>query len=86
MVGTVQYGRITGYTNDTFRPEAATTRTRVTTATNHLLDWTADKDYVNDHADELHQLPDMSTPYWGYHDIMEATSTHNYRVYDGEEH
>lgn len=24
--------------------------------------------------------------YWAYHDIVEATNAHSYRVYDGEEH
>ena len=86
VVGAVQYGWITGYTDGTFRPEATITRAEVTAITNRLLDWAADEDYVDDHAGELRQFPDVSTSYWAYHDIVEATNAHSYRVYDGEEH
>ena len=41
---------------------------------------------MDDHAGELRQFPDVSTSYWAYHDIVEATNAHSYRVYDGEEH
>ncbi|MBM6790994.1 S-layer homology domain-containing protein, partial [Flavonifractor plautii] len=34
----------------------------------------------------LRQFPDVSASYWAYHDIVEATNAHSYRVYDGEEH
>ena len=86
VVGAVQYGWITGYTDGTFRPEATITRAEVTAITNRLLDRAADEDYVDDHAGELRQFPDVSTSYWAYHDIVEATNAHSYRVYDGEEH
>jgi len=86
VVGAVQYGWITGYTDGTFRPEATITRAEVTAITNRLLDRAADEDYVDDHAGELRQFPDVSASYWGYHDIVEATNAHSYRVYDGEEH
>ncbi|WP_270575211.1 S-layer homology domain-containing protein [Flavonifractor plautii] len=86
VVGAVQYGWITGYTDGTFRPEATITRAEVTAITNRLLDWAADEDYVDDHAGELRQFPDVSASYWAYHDIVEATNAHSYRVYDGEEH
>ena len=86
VVGAAQYGWITGYTDGTFRPEATITRAEVAAITNRLLDRAADEDYVDDHAGELRQFPDVSTSYWGYHDIVEATNAHSYRVYDGEEH
>ena len=86
VVGAVQYGWITGYTDGTFRPEATITRAEVTAITNRLLDRAADEDYVDDHAGELRQFSDVSASYWAYHDIVEATNAHSYRVYDGEEH
>ena len=86
VVGAVQYGWITGYTDGTFRPEATITRAEVTAITNRLLDRAADEYYVDDPAGELRQLPDVSASYWAYHDIVEATNAHSYRVYDGEEH
>ena len=67
-------------------PEATITRAEVTAITNRLLDRAADEDYVDDHAGELRQFPDVSASYWAYHDIVEATNAHSYRVYDGEEH
>ena len=86
VVGAAQYGWITGYTDGTFRPEATITRAEVAAITNRLLDRAADEDYVDDHAGELRQFPDVSASYWAYHDIVEATNAHSYRVYDGEEH
>ena len=77
-VGAVQYGWITGYTDGTFRPEATITRAEVTAITNRLLDRTADEDYVDDHADELRQFPDVTGSYWAYYDIMEAVNAHEY--------
>ena len=56
VVGAVQYGWITGYTDGTFRPEATITRAEVTAITNRLLDRAADEDYVDDHAGELRQF------------------------------
>ena len=78
VVGAVQYGWITGYTDGTFRPEATITRAEVTAITNRLLDRTADEDYVDDHADELRQFPDVTGSYWAYYDIMEAVNAHEY--------
>ena len=81
-----RYGIANGYLDGTFRPEATITRAEVTAITNRLLDRAADEDYVDDHAGELRQFPDVSASYWAYHDIVEATNAHSYRVYDGEEH
>ena len=77
---------ISGFPDGTFRPEATITRAEVTAITNRLLDRAADEDYVDDHAGELRQFSDVSASYWAYHDIVEATNAHSYRVYDGEEH
>ena len=79
-------GYITDSSDGYFRPTDAITRAEVTAITNRLLDRAADEDYVDDHAGELRQFPDVSASYWGYHDIVEATNAHSYRVYDGEEH
>ena len=79
-------GMVEGVGGGKFAPERTITRAEVTAITNRLLDWAADEDYVDDHAGELRQFPDVSTSYWAYHDIVEATNAHSYRVYDGEEH
>ena len=79
-------GMVEGVGGGKFAPERTITRAEVTAITNRLLDRAADEDYVDDHAGELRQFPDVSASYWGYHDIVEATNAHSYRVYDGEEH
>ena len=73
-----RYGIANGYLDGTFRPEATITRAEVTAITNRLLDRAADEDYVDDHAGELRQFPDVSASYWAYHDIVEATNDHDY--------
>ena len=79
-------GMVEGVGGGKFAPERTITRAEVTAITNRLLDRAADEDYVDDHAGELRQFPDVSASYWAYHDIVEATNAHSYRVYDGEEH
>ena len=81
----IYYSR-TGHTRRAMEEVADALGAEVTAITNRLLDWAADEDYVDDHAGELRQFPDVSTSYWAYHDIVEATNAHSYRVYDGEEH
>ena len=86
VVGSIKYGWITGYEDGTFRPNNTITRAEVTTIVNRMLGRAADKDYVDDHMDELRQFPDVSKTNWAYYNIVEATNAHSYRVYDGEEH
>ena len=78
VVGSIKYGWITGYEDGTFRPNNTITRAEVTTIVNRMLGRAADKDYVDDHMDELRQFPDVSKTNWAYYNIVEATNAHDY--------
>lgn len=61
------------------------TRAEVTTIVNRMLGRTADTDFVDTHADELHKFSDVPASCWAYDQIMEATNAHAYRgSSDGE--
>ncbi len=57
----------------------------MTTITNRMLGRMADEDFVDRHADELRQFPDVSKSYWAYYQIMEATNAHDYSTANGAE-
>lgn len=50
-----------------------------------MLGRMADEDFVDRHADELRQFPDVSKSYWAYYQIMEATNAHDYSTANGAE-
>lgn len=79
VVGSIQYGWITGYGDGTFRPGNTITRAEVTIITNRMLGRVADEDYVDDHADELRTFPDVSVSDWAYYNIIEATNSHDHK-------
>ncbi len=70
VTGSTQYGWITGYTDGTFRPGNTITRSEVTAIVNRMLCRSADKNYVDSHADTLRQFVDLRSSYWAYHHIM----------------
>ena len=77
VIGSIQYGWITGYPDGTFRPENTITRAEVTTIVNRMLDRSADKSFVDRHGDRLNQFFDVSKSYWAYYQIMEAANAHH---------
>ena len=78
VVGSIQYGWISGYPDGTFGPNDPITRAEVTTIANRMLGRSADKAFVNIHAASLRQFTDLANTHWAYYDIMEATNSHNY--------
>lgn len=78
VVGSIQYGWITGYEDGTFRPNTTIARAEVTTIVNRMLGRSADVDYVDRHEDDLRLFPDVSQDYWAYYQIVEATNAHDY--------
>lgn len=78
VVGSIQYGWITGYEDGTFRPNTTIARAEVTTIVNRMLGRSADVDYVDRHKDDLRLFPDVSQDYWAYYQIVEATNAHDY--------
>ena len=85
VVGSIQYGWITGYEDGTFRPYNTITRAEVTAIVDRMLGRAADTDYVDSHADELRQFPDVDKTNWAYYNIMEATNAHDYTKSSGTE-
>ena len=85
VVGSIQYGWITGYSDGTFRPNKTISRAEVTTIVNRMLDRSADEDYVDRHEADLRLFPDVSKDYWAYYEIVEATNAHNYEKNGGTE-
>ncbi len=86
VVGSIQYGWINGYEDGTFRPNNTITRSEVTAIVNRMLGRSADKAFVDLHADALTQFSDVPDSYWAYYEIMEATNAHDYdRVSGGED-
>lgn len=85
VVGSIQYGWITGYEDGTFRPYNTIARAEVTTIVNRMLGRTADEDYANRHEDDLRLFPDVTADYWGYYQIVEATNAHDYSRDNGVE-
>ena len=85
IVGSVKYGWISGFTDGTFRPNAAITRAEVTAIVNRMLGRAADEDYVDDHTDSLLPFSDLTDSHWAYYQIMEATNAHGYTKSSGAE-
>ena len=78
-------GWISGYPDNTFRPEKAITRAEVTSITNRMLNRYADLDWINAHNDEVIHFSDVSTSDWFFEPIMEATMGHDFtRDADGK--
>ena len=85
VVGSIQYGWINGYEDGTFRPNNTITRSEVTAIVNRMLGRSADKVFVDHHADELTQFSDVPGSYWAYYEIMEAANAHDYVKDNGVE-
>ncbi|MGN8896668.1 S-layer homology domain-containing protein [Flavonifractor sp. HCP28S3_F3] len=85
VVGSIQYGWITGYSDGTFRPYSTITRAEAAVFTNRMLGRTADKDFVDQHADDLRLFPDVPETYWAYYPIVEASNSHEYKKTNGAE-
>lgn len=85
VVGSIQYGWITGYSDGTFRPNNTITRAEVTTITNRMLGRIADTQYVDGHADSLRHFSDVTGSHWAYYHVMEAANTHDYEKSGSQE-
>ena len=75
----VAKGWIVGYPGDTFKPEAYITRAEVVTLVNRMLDRNADNAYLTANSSSLPRAySDLTTGYWAYLAIMEASTGHDY--------
>lgn len=78
-------GWISGYPDDTFRPEKAITRAEVTSITNRMLNRYADLYWIDAHRSEVIRFGDVKRSDWYFEPIMEATMGHDFiRDRDGK--
>ena len=85
VVGSVQYGWITGYPDGNFRPNNTINRGEVTAIVNRMLARSADKAYIGEHQDSLTQFVDLAESNWAYYDVTEAAYAHDYSKTNGTE-
>ncbi len=76
-----QAGRIMGYPDQTFRPNAFITRCEAVVILNKIFERSYDaisaKDAVNAHL--IKGFIDLPTSFWGYNDMVEATNSHSFK-------
>lgn len=78
-------GWISGYPDNTFRPEKAITRAEVTSVTNRMLNRYADLYWIDAHRTEIIRFGDVKRSDWYFEPIMEATMGHDFiRDRDGK--
>ena len=71
-------GWISGYPDNTFRPEQAITRAEVTAITNRMLNRHADLYWIDAHRSEVIRFGDVKRSDWYFEPIMEATMGHDF--------
>ena len=92
---------IKGYADGSFKPELPISRAEVVTMANRVLERVADKSFIAAHQDMLKQgsnnfinarsallktYSDVSSAFWAYYDILEATNAHTFtRTESGDE-
>lgn len=85
ITSAAEKGWVNGYSDGTFRPDNAITRAEVVKITNAVLMRTCDKDYVADNLSKLISYNDLTSAYWAYYDIHEASNAHDYKVVNDAE-
>ena len=71
-------GWISGYPDNTFRPEQAITRAEVTAIANRMLNRHADLYWIDAHPGEVIRFGDVKRSDWYFEPIMEATMGHDF--------
>ena len=74
-------GRISGYPDGTFRPNAPITRAEAAHILNKIFDRNYDSVSAIQSEDRMNinVFGDLFTSFWGYNDMVEATNTHTFR-------
>ena len=79
VIGAVEYGWITGYSDGTFKPEQNITRSEVAVIVNRMLARNADHDFIDVYPHQLQRFADVDILHWAYYDIVEASNSHDYK-------
>ena len=76
-----QAGRIMGYPDGTFRPDADITRAEAVVILNKIFDRNYDAmSAINcPTKSNIKFFIDLDTSFWGYYDMVEATNTHSFK-------
>lgn len=77
IAAATQAGYISGYTDGSFRPDAAITRAEAVTVLNAMLGREVEKDVLTDLT--MH-FSDVSTTHWAYYQILEAAVKHEHKA------
>ena len=76
-----QAGRITGYPDGLFRPNAYITRCEAVVILNKIFERKYDElspiNAIN--AERIKRFIDLTTSFWGYNDMVEATNSHSFK-------
>ena len=70
-------GWITGYPDDSFRPEQEIKRSEVVTLVNRMLNRYGDEEYIVKNKDKILYFTDIDK-HWAYYAIVEATNGHDF--------
>ncbi len=84
VANAVHYGFINGYDDGTFKPANSLTRSEAVAIVNRMLGRAGDKDYIAKYVSSPYK--DVTSSYWAYHHIIEASVEHYYVYIDGVEH
>ena len=79
----ISYGWITGYSDNTFRPNNRITRAEVVTVVNRMLARSCDKTSAD--SESIKNFSDVTKTHWAFYNIAEAANAHNYTKDNGVE-
>ncbi|WP_083553268.1 S-layer homology domain-containing protein [Urinicoccus massiliensis] len=78
-------GRIKGYPDGTFKPDAPITRAEAVTIANSLMGRSVDERGLKEKLENptrLSKFSDLTTSHWAFYEIMEATNSHDFERRD----
>ena len=78
-------GWISGYEDNTFKPQANITRAEVVSIVNRMLERVCDEDYIKEHAEDISVYKDITSSHWAYNDIIEASNGHEFVIDNDKE-
>lgn len=78
-------GRITGYEDGSFKPDAFLTRAEAATLLNRVFDRSADAKAIEGFEDKIYKFKDLDKNAWYYYELVEATNSHEFIKSDGKD-
>ena len=69
-------GRITGYEDGSFKPDAFLTRAEAAVLLNRVFDRSADAQAIEGFEDKIYKFKDLDKGAWYYYELVEATNSH----------